>query len=54
MTNKMQRDTVYYFCKLLYIFRVDPLPIIRSTYRCIYSIWYLSNRYCYLSLSWKS
>ena len=21
---------------------------------CIYSIWYLSNRYCYLLLSWKS
>ena len=20
---------------------------------CIYSIWYLSNRYCYLPLSWK-
>ena len=21
---------------------------------CIYSIWYLSHRYCYLPLSWKS
>ena len=29
ITNKMQRYTVY-FCKLLYIFRVDPPPIIRS------------------------
>ena len=28
--------------------------IIRSTLNCIYSIWHLSNRYCYLSLSWKS
>ena len=30
MTNKMQRYTVFYFCKLLYMFRVDPPPIIRS------------------------
>jgi hypothetical protein len=29
-------------------------PIIRSAYTCIYSIWYLSHRYCYLPLSWKS
>jgi hypothetical protein len=29
-------------------------PIIRSAYNCIYSIWYLSHRYCYLPLSWKS
>jgi hypothetical protein len=28
-------------------------PIIRSTYNCIYSIWHLSNRYCYLPLLWK-
>ena len=44
ITNKMQRYTVY-FCKLLYMFRVDPPPIIRSTHSCIYSIWYLSNCY---------
>jgi len=31
MTNKMQRYTVFYFCKLLYTFRADPPPIIRST-----------------------
>jgi hypothetical protein len=37
--------------KLLYMFRVVPAPIIRSTYNCIYSIWYLSHRYCYLPLS---
>ena len=30
MTNKVQRYTVFYFCKLLYMFRVDPPPIIRS------------------------
>jgi len=43
-----------YLWKLLYMFRVVSAPIIRSTHNCIYSIWYLSNRYCYLSLSWKS
>jgi len=29
-------------------------PIIRSAYNCIHSIWYLSQRYCYLPLSWRS
>ena len=43
-----------YVWKLLYTFRVVPPPIIRSSYNCIYSIWYLSHRYCYLPLSWKS
>jgi len=42
----------FYFWKLLYMFRVVPPPIIRSTYNCIYSIWYLSNRNCYLPLLW--
>jgi hypothetical protein len=42
-----------YICKLLYMFRVVPPPIIRSTHNCIYNIWYLLNSYCYLSLSWK-
>ena len=54
MTNKMKRYTVFYFCKLLQMFRVESPHIIRSTHNCIYSIWYLSNRYCYLRLSWKS
>ena len=27
--------------KLLYMFRVVSPPIIRSTHKCIYSIWYL-------------
>src|SRR5215475_8267173 len=43
-----------YIWKLLYMFRVVLLPIIRSSYNCIYSIWYLSHLYCYLTLSWKS
>jgi len=45
----MQRYTIYFIWKLLYMFRVVPLSISRSTYNCIYSIWYLSHRYCYLS-----
>jgi hypothetical protein len=40
--------------KLLYMFRVVLPPIIRSADNYIYSIWYLSHRYCYLPLSWKS
>ena len=54
MSNKMQRYTVYFIWKLLYIFRVVTLPIIRSANNCIYSICYLSHCHCYLPLSWKS
>jgi hypothetical protein len=36
------------------MFRVVLPLIIRSAYNSIYSIWYLSHRYCYLTLSWKS
>jgi len=35
--------SLFYFCKLLYIFRVVTPPIIRSTYNCNYSIWHWSN-----------
>ena len=44
----MQYYTVYFIWKLLYMFRVEPSPIIRSANNCIYSIWYLSHRYCSL------
>jgi len=50
----MQRYTVYFIWKLLYMFWVVPLPIIKTANNCIYSIRYLSHRYCYLLLSWKS
>jgi hypothetical protein len=50
----MQSYTVYFTWKLLCKFRVVPPLIIRSTCKCIYIIWYLSCRYCYLPLSWKS
>jgi hypothetical protein len=36
------------------MFRVVLSPIISSAYNCFYSIWYLSHRYCYLPLSWRS
>jgi hypothetical protein len=52
ISNKMQRHTVYFIWKLLYMFRMVPSPIIRSANNCNYSIWYLSHRYCYLPLSW--
>jgi hypothetical protein len=39
-----------YIWKLLYMFRVLLPPIIRSAYKCIYSIWYSSHLYCYLPL----
>jgi hypothetical protein len=47
----MQCYTVYFIWKLLYMFWVVPPPIIRSANNCMYSIWYLSHRYCYLPLS---
>ena len=50
----MQRYTVYFIWKLIYMFRMVPPPIIMSANNCIYSIWYLSHRYCYLPLLWKS
>jgi hypothetical protein len=47
MSNKVQRYTVYFIWKLLYMFRVVPPPIIKSA-NCIYSIWYLSNILIYV------
>jgi len=51
---QMQRYTLHFTWKLLYMFRVVPPLIIRSANNCIYSIWYLSHRYCYVPLSWRS
>jgi len=39
----MQLYTVYFICKLLYMFRVVSPPIIRNTNNSIYSTWYLST-----------
>jgi hypothetical protein len=52
ISNKMQRHTVYLYLETTRFGWYS--PIIRSAYTCIYSIWYLSHRYCYLPLSWKS
>jgi len=43
MSNKMQLQTVYFICKLLYMFRVVSPHITRNTNNCIYSIWYWST-----------
>jgi len=45
---------VFYIWKWLCMFRVVPSPTITSAYNYIYSIWYLSYRYCYLPLLWTS
>jgi len=37
----MQRYTVYFIWKLLYMLRAAPPPIISSENNCIYSIWYI-------------
>jgi hypothetical protein len=50
----MQRYTIYLYLEIALHVRVVPPLIIRSAYNCIYSIWYLSQRYCYLPLSLKS
>ena len=52
VSNKSNVTQFVYICKLLYMFRVDPPLIIRSTTLYLH-IWYLSNRYCYLPLSSK-
>ena len=54
----VQQDaTIYSFiisCKLLYMSRVIPSPIIRSTLKYNYNIWHWSNRICYRPLKWRS
>jgi len=50
----MYRCTFLQWTVLLYMIRVVSPPNIRSTYNYIYSIWHLSNRKFYLSLSWSS
>jgi len=49
----MQFYSLFISGKLLYLFQVVSPPIIRSTHNCIYSIWYLSNHYCYLPKPWN-
>ena len=51
--ERIKVTQLIYIWKLIYMFLMVSPPIIRSTQDCIYSIWYLSNRHCYLPLSWK-
>ena len=39
----MQLYTVYFICKLLYMFRVFSPPVVRNTNNSLYSIWYWST-----------
>ena len=50
--NGTLHSSFFFSGKLPYMYRMASAPIIRSTYNCIYSIWYLLNRYCYLLLLW--
>jgi hypothetical protein len=54
ISNKMQRCTVYLYLETAVHISGGTSTHHRSAYNCIYSIWYLSHRYCYLLLSWKS
>jgi hypothetical protein len=51
ISNKMEIYTVYLYLETALHVSGGTLHIIRSAYNCIYSIWYLSHRYCYLPLS---
>jgi hypothetical protein len=51
ISNKMQRYTVYLYLETALHVLGGTSPIIRSAINCIYSIWHLSHRYCYLPLS---
>jgi hypothetical protein len=42
---KMECIRFFFIWKLLHIFQMVPPPIIRNANNCIYSIWYLSERY---------
>jgi hypothetical protein len=44
----MQRYTVYLYLETALHVSGGTSTIIRSANNCIYSIWYLSDRYCYL------
>jgi len=48
----MQLYTVYFICKLLYMFRVVSPPIISSTNNYLQHL-ALVNRCCYLSVLWS-
>jgi hypothetical protein len=54
ISNKMQRYTVYLYLETALHVSGGSSTHHQELITCIYSIWYLSHRYCYLPLSWKS
>jgi hypothetical protein len=54
ISNKMQRYTVYLYLETALHVSGGTSTHHQERIHCIYSIWYLSHRYCYLPLSWKS
>jgi hypothetical protein len=54
ISNKMQRYTVYLYLETALQVSGGISTHHQECINCIYSIWYLSHRYCYLPLSWKS
>ena len=54
ISNKMQRYTVYLYLETALQVSGGTSTHHQERINCIYSIWYLSHRYCYLPLSWKS
>src|SRR5215475_5791990 len=50
----MQRHTVYLYLETALHVSGGTSTHQQERINCIYSIWYLSHRYCYLPLSWKS
>src|SRR5215831_9981638 len=54
ISNKMQRYTVYLYLETALHVSGGTSTHHQERINCIYSIWYLSHRYCYLPLSWKS
>jgi hypothetical protein len=54
ISNKMQRYTVYLYVETALHVSGGNSTHHQERISCTYRIWYLSHRYCYLSLSWKS
>jgi hypothetical protein len=54
ISNKMQSYTVYLYMETALHVSCGTSTHHQEHINCIYSIWYLSHRYCYLPLSWKS
>jgi hypothetical protein len=54
ISNKMQRYTVYLYLETALHVSRGTSTHHQARIQRYYSIWYLSHRYCYLPLSWKS